>query len=212
MHSLHVRQPLSLLPVALVLVLATALSQSEPAAAQNGGLPCSGMLNLVEGKIDPTLQLRGDASVSARAKQHPDGQVGDEVQLSWTVEAGSPKCIWIQRRLPGEEYPSFAVFVLQPTEVSRVDAPAGIPGEYCYRIFAVSDVGRSEPAERCVNITTPLRAGVFDGPPQAPDTGAGNPSGDSRRLGLRLAGLSAALAGLLILVWPRIRRSVRLQP
>jgi hypothetical protein len=161
------------------------------------------MMNLIEGQIDQSLRLRGDATVTARAKEFEDGQVGDEVRLSWTVESGTPKCIWVQVKVPGGEYPSRHLH--RDKETERHTRPAGT-GQL-YRLFAVSDAGRSEPVEACVEVTTPQRDGIFDGPPQAPDAGQGQSDDSTMGRGVVLGGLGACVAGAVVLLWPRLRRT-----
>lgn len=131
---------------------------SVPAQAQDPGMPCPGMMNVVSGPIDASLQLTAEAEVVARnaPTANPSEAPSDVVGFSWQVAAGSAKCIWIQRKDPGGTYSSMADFIFRPDEQPPpTDRPVGVAGEWCYRFFAVSDLGQSQPVESCVEIITP---------------------------------------------------------
>lgn len=170
------------------------------------------MMNVVDDNFDTTLQLTGRAEVTARNAPAEDEREtsSDVVTLSWRLQAGSARCIWIQRKVPEGSYSAVADFVLAPDQSTRTDRPAGNAGEFCYRMFAVSDAGRSPPVESCVNITTPRRLVVFDGPaPGAPDAGSGTAAGGWIQPGFAWLGAGAILAGLALLGFPTARRIAR---
>lgn len=186
-----------------------ALANAAPSSAQTAQLPCPGMMNLVEGKIDPTLHLTARAEVTSRSAPADAGaaRASDEVTLSWSLSAGQVKCIWIQKRGPGVAYSALADFVLTPDQTSRIDRPGALAGDYCYRVFAISDAGRSEPVESCVNITSPrVPAGPSDSPPLAPAAGEGERVDGSRDFGLMWVGISAIVGGMAALWLPALRR------
>jgi hypothetical protein len=133
--------------------------QSEAALAQTptpAGLPCPGMMNVIDGARDQSLSITASATLDLAT---------GEVILSWTV-TGASKCTWIQVRGPDEStYTAMANFIHGPNETTRRIKPVGRPGEYCFRLFAVSDVGQSLPAERCLVLDQPAKP---TGPPNIP--------------------------------------------
>lgn len=182
-----------------VAALLAALGFVHPSTsiAQQASLPCPGMMNVgPERQTDATVSVTARAEISRKGGSPADGIAPfDEVQLT-ASSTGSSKCIWIQRAGPGEEFTAFAIFVVRPDELPVHDAPGPLVGRYCYRFFAVSDLGSSEPSVSCVEISTPRRPlGPNDTPPGPPDTGSGAASdGDLRgmfaMLGVSLMGLS----------------------
>lgn len=210
----NVRLLVAIVLAATVLPVAVAFMGLPPAvAAQDEALPCPGMMNVGgDRQIDATLSVAGSAEVIRRGSASDDGQATpDEVQLI-ASSTGSPKCIWIQRAGPGEEFSAFANFVLRPDELPTQDSPGPLPGEYCYRFFAVSDAGSSEPSVSCVEIATPRQPlGPHDVPPGPPDAGTGtwSPGNGVLRGGFAALGLSLIALSALML---RTNRNGRRRP
>ncbi len=154
---------LAVAAAAAVLAVAAAAAQSPGSTpTPTPGLPCPGMMNVIDGPVDPTLAVELTATA---------GPSASEVTLYWTM-SGASNCAWIQRKHPGSNPPYFAMadWVFGPGPGTLTTGSFGDPGEHCYRLFAVSDVGQSLPSEACIEVLQPAT-------PRPPEVAATPPSG-----------------------------------
>jgi hypothetical protein len=141
---------------ALALLVATVAlaSIATPAAAQAGPQPgpqCPNYMDLASSAIDPELHVT--------IESHWD-DANRGIAVSWS-SSGPSRCSWFQMKLPGADYPgafpgsptiAWADFVLAPGPGARIIA-VGSAGRHCFRLFALSLNGRSEPAESCTEVS-----------------------------------------------------------
>lgn len=132
----------------LAIALSAASAYATPVRAvtptPTPGLPCPSMMNVVDGTIDASLNV-------ALAVER--GVLAGDVVLSWTT-SGSSNCAWIQSRNPdAASYAAFADWVFGSGAGTVTTSAVGVPGTYCYRLFAVSAAGHSEPSEACLAVS-----------------------------------------------------------
>jgi hypothetical protein len=142
------------------------------------GPNCPTFINLAGVPVDPSLVLTLEAAWDEQNRG---------VALAWTMPEHA-RCAWFQFKRPNSTYSGFetipwADFILAPGNSSRVLPSGGGGGTYCYRLWAFSAAGRSQPAEACVE----LDAGSFPTPPP--------PGGAFPTPGLPPAPLNVRLAG-----------------
>ncbi len=146
----------------------------EPPSTPIPGPYCPTSFKAEEG-IDPSAS----ASLSATWNEAERG-----VQLTWATSAGS-RCALFQVAPSGNGYDGSEVgrvwpnFILAPGSGVRLFRIGG-PGRTCYRLFAFSATGHSEPAEACVDVAvesipTPPPPGNYPTPrtPWPPPTEVG---------------------------------------
>jgi len=138
---------IGMLPLAVIAAAALALGAVHTTAAETptpnpSAGSCPGMMNVIDGPKDDSLSISAFGGIELAS---------DGLFLEWAV-VGDSNCTWIQRKGPGEEYPSSATYVFEPLVTTQTfDLPVS-SGETCFRLFAVSDLGRSEPAEVCLEV------------------------------------------------------------
>lgn len=153
---------------AVVLCLIAVAEASPRATAQEIGPVCPNSFSLTTYPSDPSLH----ASLTARWDQTQHG-----IRLDWSTKGGTICAFFQVKALDGGYSPGFgdlawADFVTGPDPSARLRVTSRA-GEHCFRVFAFSFAGRSQPAEACVTITpeqipTPAPPGTLPTPVATP--------------------------------------------